>query len=116
MTLADFCRRVKAQFDVLEQDARTQRDKFDAVVVGVKSVLDCVNLEVAPRPDGRPPCSDTIIERCKVAWENFKSFNRDAIVTTITHALAVVRSHYPAVDLHAIGAGFAEGMGEAEHQ
>ena len=30
--------------------------------------------------------------------------------------LAVVRSHYPAIDLQAIGAGFAEGMGEAEHQ
>ena len=28
----------------------------------------------------------------------------------------MVRSHYPAVDLQAIGAGFTEGMGEAEHQ
>jgi len=28
----------------------------------------------------------------------------------------VVRSHYPAVNLQAIGVGFAEGMGEAEHQ
>ena len=49
-------------------------------------------------------------------WENFKSFNRDAIVTAVTHALAVVRSHYPAVDLQAIGIGFAEGMGVAEDQ
>ena len=59
---------------------------------------------------------DTIIERCKAAWENFKSFNHDAIVTAVTHALAVVQSHYPSVDLQAIGAGFAEGMGEVEHQ
>ena len=58
----------------------------------------------------------TIIQRCKVAWENFKSFNHDAIVTTITHALTVVRSHYQSVDLQAIGARFAEGMGEAETQ
>ena len=49
-------------------------------------------------------------------WENFKGFNRDAIVTAITHALMVVRSHYPVVGLQVIGAGFAEGMGEAEHQ
>ena len=41
---ADYRRRVKAQFDVLEQEARTQRHKFDAVVVGVKLVLDCVGL------------------------------------------------------------------------
>ena len=49
-------------------------------------------------------------------WENFKSFNRDAIITAVTHALAVVRSHYPAADLQAIGAGFAGGMGVTEHQ
>ena len=100
---------------MLEQDARTQRDKFDAVIAGVKPVLDCVDLEVAPQPNGNPPHPNTIIERCKAAWENFKSFNRDAIVTAVTHALAVVWSHYPAVDLQAIGAGFTEGMGEVEH-
>ena len=75
---------------MLEQEAKTQREKFDAVVAEVKPVLDCVNLEAAPQPDGRPPHPDTIIERCKAAWENFKSFNRDAIVTAVTHALAVV--------------------------
>ena len=77
-------------------------------------MLDYVDLEVAPQPDGRPPRPDTVIERYKAAWENFKSFNRDAIVTAITHALAVVWSHYPAVDLQAIGVGFTEGMGEDE--
>ena len=79
-------------------------------------MLDYVDLEVAPQPDGRPPRLDIVIKRCKMAWESFKSFNRDAIVTTITHALAVVWSHYLAVDLQAIGAGFAEGMGEVETQ
>ena len=44
----DYRRRVKAQFDVLEQEARTQRNKFDVVVAGVKPVLDCVDLNVAP--------------------------------------------------------------------
>ena len=81
------------------QEARTQRDKFDAVVAGVKPVLNCVDLEMAPQPEGRPPRSDTIIQRCKAAWENFKGHNHDTIVTAITHALAVVRSHYRAVDL-----------------
>ena len=93
----DYHRRVKAQFDVLEQEARTQRNKLDAVVVGVKPVLDCVDMEVAPQPDGRPPRSNTILDRCKVAWENFKSFNHDATIIAITHALAVVQSHYPVI-------------------
>ena len=50
--VADYRRRVKAQFDVLEQDARTQRDKFDTVVARIRPVLDCVEPEVAPQPDG----------------------------------------------------------------
>ena len=101
---------------MLVQEARTQRDKFDAVVAGVKLVLDCVDSEAAPQPDGRRQRSDGIIQRCKAVWENFKSFNRDAIVSTTTHFLMVVRSHYPTFDLQAIGGGFTEGMGEAEHQ
>ena len=97
--LVHYRRRTKAQLDVLEQEARTQKSKLDAVVAGVKLVLDRVDLEVAPQLDGRPPRPDTIIDRCKAALENFKSFNRDATVTAVTHALAVVRSHYLAIDL-----------------
>ena len=41
---------------MLEQEAKTQREKFDAVVAEVKPVLDYVDLEVAPQPDSRPPC------------------------------------------------------------
>ena len=51
-----------------------------------------------------------------MAWENFKSFNRDATVTSFTLALVVVRSHYPIIDLQAIGARFARGTGAMEHQ
>ena len=47
---------------------------------------------------------------------DFKIFNRDAIMTIATHVLAIVRSHYPTIDLQSIGARFVEGMGEAEHQ
>ena len=98
------------------QEARTQRDNFDAVVTAIKPVLDCVDLEPSPQPDGRRQCLDTIIQRCKAAWDNFKSFNRDAIVSVATHVLTVVRSHYPAIDLQAIGGGFIEGLDEAETQ
>ena len=60
--------------------------------------------------------ANTIIDRCKVAWENFKSFNHDATITAVTHALAVVRTHYPVIDLQAIGAELARGAGVMEHQ
>ena len=101
---------------MLELEARTQRSKLNAVVVGVKPVLDCVDLEVAPQPNSRPLCSDTIIDRCKAVWENFQSFNRDATITVVTHALAVVWSHYLAIDLQVIGAEFARGIGAMEQQ
>ena len=101
---------------MLVQEARTQRHNFDAVVAAIKLVLDCIDLEPAPQPIGRRQCSDTIIQRCKAAWENFKIFNRDAIVTIATHALAVIWSHYPTIDLQAIGGGFSEGLSEAETQ
>ena len=86
------------------------------MVARVKPVLDCVDLEVAPQLDSWLPRSDIVIERCKTAWESFKGFNRDAIVTIVTHALAVVLSHYPATDLQVIGGGYAEGLSEAETQ
>ena len=101
---------------MLVQEAKTQRENFDAVVAAIKPVLDYVDLETATQPDCRRQRSNTIIQRCKAAWEKFKSFNRDAIVTAATHALAVARSHYPAIDPQAIGGGFTEGLDEAETQ
>ena len=43
--IVDYRQRLMAQFDVLVQEARTQRDKFDA---RVKLVLDCIDLEADP--------------------------------------------------------------------
>ena len=101
---------------MLELEARTQRGKVDAVVARVRPVLDYIDMEVAPRPDERPPRPEAIIDRCKAAWENFKSFNRDATISVMTHALAVVRSHYPAINLRAIGVGFMRGMGATKEE
>ena len=35
-------------------------------------------------------------------------------MSVATHVLAVVRSHYPTIDLQSIGGGFAEGLSDAE--
>ena len=95
----EYRQRTKAQFDVLELEVKIQRGKPDTVVAGVRPVLDYIDMEVAPQPDNRSPRSDTIIDRCKAAWENFKGFNRDVAVFAIMHALAVVWSHYPVINL-----------------
>ena len=79
-------------------------------------MLDCFNLEPAAQHNDRRQRPNTIIQRCKAAWENFKTFNRDAITIVATHVLAVVRSHYPTINLQSIGGGFAEGLSDVETQ
>ena len=37
-------------------------------------------------------------------------------MSVATHVLAVVRSHYPTIDLQSIGGGFTEGLSDAETQ
>ena len=46
---------------MLVQEAKTQRENFDAVITVIKPVLDCVHLEMAIQPDSRWQRSDTII-------------------------------------------------------
>ena len=101
---------------MLVQEAKVQKENFDAVITAIKLVLDCVNLEPATQHDSRRQRSDTVIQRCKAAWENFKIFNCDAIMTIATHVLMVVRSHYPTIDLQSIGGGFTEGLSDTETQ
>ena len=86
------------------------------MVAEVRLVLDYIDMEAAPQPDDRSTRPDTIIDRCKAAWENFKSLNRDATISAMTHALAVVRSHYPTIDLQAIGARFSRGTSATKQQ
>ena len=114
--LVDYRHKTKAQFDVLVQEAKVQKDNFNTITVAIKLVLDCVDIEPAPHPDSRQQGPDTIIQRCKAAWENFKNFNRDVVLTAATYALAMVRSHYPSVDIQSIGGGFADGLSDAQTQ
>ena len=37
-------------------------------------------------------------------------------MSVATHVLAVVRSHYPSIDLQSIRGGFAEGLSDVETQ
>ena len=71
-----------------------EKAKVEAVVARIKPVLDCIDLDVVessePQPGLRPPRLDAIIEKCRGAWESFKNFNRDAILSVATHVLAVV--------------------------
>ena len=75
---------------MLVQEAKVQKENFDAVLTAIKLVLDYVDLEMATQRDGRRQRSGTVIQRSKAAWENFKIFNSDAIMSIATHVLMVV--------------------------
>jgi len=95
---------------MLVQEAKVQKENFDTIVTAIELVLDYIDLKMATQHDGRRQHPNTIIQRCKAAWENFKTFNRNAITTVTTLVLAVVRSHYPTTDLQSIEGGFVEGQ------
>ena len=46
---------------MLVQEAKVQKENFDAVVAAIKPVLDCVDLELATQRNGRRQCSYTVI-------------------------------------------------------
>ena len=52
---------------MLVQEAKVQKENFNAVIVAIRPVLDCVDMEPATQHDGRRQRPDTIIQRCKAA-------------------------------------------------
>jgi hypothetical protein len=101
---------------VFEDWVLAQESKFEAVVAGIKPVLDCIGFE-PPKgtvllPGDRPPRS--ILNRCQGAWEDFKGFTRCAANYIVIHTLAIVRSHYPSVKPEVIMTGFVRGTSAAK--
>ena len=46
---------------MLVQEAKVQKDNFNTITAAIKPVLDCVDVETEPRPDGRQQGPDTIV-------------------------------------------------------
>lgn len=73
------------------------------MVAGVLPILNLI--EVAPAQPGaeKPP----LVDKCINSWVMFKQFVCDSSEYMASHVLAVVRSHYPRVDLQRLEAGVA---------
>ena len=87
--------------------------KMKAIIVGIRPVLDLIDGKPAPPPasglDVVPLPPDPFVGRCREALTKFKAYVRGAACTAVGHALAVVRSLYPSVELAAIDTGFVKG-------
>lgn len=51
---------------------KAKQDKTDAMVTGIKPMLDLIDPKPAYLLGDRPPHPDTIMERCEGAWTCFK--------------------------------------------
>ncbi|XP_066324369.1 uncharacterized protein [Miscanthus floridulus] len=64
----------QAQFQDLQARMKAMQDKIDAMVVGIKPMLDLID----PKPEyllgDSPPRPDAIVERCEGTWTRFKQF------------------------------------------
>ena len=73
------------------------KEMMKAMTDGIKPVLDLINPQLSEHD--RQPKSDVIMERCRLALENFKHYARGVTCSAMGHALAIVRSFYPSVKL-----------------
>lgn len=102
----------QAQFREFGIRLQSQQDKFDATIVGIKPVLDCIDLEPAEPavflPGDRPPTPRDLMQLW-IGARRRGDFTRSAASYAVVHALSVVQSHYPSVSLGVIDTGFARG-------
>ena len=86
------------------------------IIAGIRPVLDFIDGNPTLPPVGdldvRPLPPDPFVERCKAALTNFKAYVQGAACAATGHALAVVRSPYPAVKLEIVDTSFANGTND----
>ena len=95
---------------------KARDDKLEAVIVGIKPMLDYVGF-VPPKASSWLPGDlphRSIVDRFQTLWAHFKEFTRSATHGAIIHTLAMLRSHYPLVDLERVVTGYAQGTDTAK--
>lgn len=108
----------QTQYRSYELELQAVRAKMKAIITRVTSIPDFIDGNPPPPPvgdlDENPLPPDPFVERCRASWAKFKVYVQSMACTAIGHALSVVRSLYPAVDLMIIDAGFPEDINDEE--
>jgi hypothetical protein len=91
--------------EALMKEKEHLASKCKAMEEGIKPVLDLVGMEPEEGPADQSIQPDAIVKRYQSSWACFKQYIRDAGEYVAAHVLAVVRSHYPEVDLRRLEAG-----------
>lgn len=95
-------------------EIKTLHDKIGAIVTGITPILNFINGNLLLSPTGNLDENslpmDPFVKRCRVSWGWFKVYVRGTAAYAIGHALSVVRSWYPAMELGWIDEGFPKDM------
>ena len=97
---------------------KARDDKLEVVIVGIKPMLDYISFAPPEASSSSWLPGDlphqSIVNRCQMAWVDFKEFTCSAAHGAIVHALAMLRSHYPSVDLEQVVTSYARGTDAAK--
>lgn len=97
-------------------EIKALQNKIKAITAGITPILDFIDGN--PKPplvgdlDQHPLPPDPFVERCRASCGRFKVYVRGTAAYAIGHALSVVRSWYPAVELNWIDEGFPKGAAD----
>jgi hypothetical protein len=104
----------KTHLEVLIKEKEHLASKCKVMEEGIKPVLDLISMEPEEGPTDRPARPEAIVEKCQSSWACFKQYIYDAGEYVAAHVLAVVRSHYPDVDLQRFEAGMSSNTNQVK--
>ena len=99
---ADYRKRTLAKFDTLEEEIKTLRASLEDYRDTFELVL---RIAFPSEPVGGTPTAR--LETLRMAPQKLKDHVKEIATTSAVQALALVKSHYPRVDLQRVGEGFA---------
>lgn len=90
--------------------------KCEAMIEGIRPVLGLIRPETEELAAfDQPSGTGDIVRDCQNTWWWFKQYMGDVAQRVASHVLAVVRSHYPDVDLMSrLEKGMADGTDKAK--
>ena len=87
---AEYRHQALAQFQVFRDQVKMWGEEIEVMKAGIKPVFDCIGFEPS---EGRELLPEylrprLILDRCRIAWSDFKEFTHSAAHRAVIHALA----------------------------
>lgn len=105
---------MQAQFADLEARVNHYLGQFWELANEVALLMWCIDEEALFPASREEASTDDVLQRARGIWGLFQAYTRAATTTVVAHSLAVLRWHYPRVDMERVREGFAANTSSAE--